>query len=238
MKAYFINLPRDVERRAKMEGELKKLSIPVEFIEGVDGRRLTSEELKKVYAKWRTRFRHGKDLSRGEIGCALSHLKFYDEVINGADEVGMIVEDDVSFGDGILDALHEVEDFLKSTKEPSIVQLPGLKRDLPHDEATEMIPVKSAMGTYAYAINRAGAELLKREFSPVKMPIDRYNYLIKYCGLKFYVYPKMVLSVDMDGESSVGQDRFIKMGLMMMILYKVWRVVGVLIDRVLLQMSV
>lgn len=231
MKVYCINLPRDVERRAKMEGELKKLSIPVEFIKGVDGRRLTNEELKKVYAKWRTRFRHGKDLSRGEIGCALSHVKIYDEVLKGADEVGMVFEDDVSFRDGAFDALHKVEGFLKATNDPAIVQLPGLERDLPQGDATEIIPVKSAMGTYAYAINRAGAELLKKEFSPVKMPIDKYSYLIKHYGLKFYVYSKIVLSVDMEGESSVGKDRFIKMSALVMILYKVWRAIGVLIDE-------
>ena len=233
MKIFCVNLPRDVERRKKMEGELEKLSIPVEFIEGVDGRKLTDEELKNVYAKWRTRFRHGKDLSRGELGCALSHVKFYDEMIRGADEVGMVVEDDVSFGEEIFDALCEVERFLKATDDPAIVQLPGLKRDLPQGDATDMISVKFAMGTYAYAINRAGAELLKKEFTPVKMPIDRYNYLIKHCGLKFYVYPKIVLSVDMEGESSVGQDRFIKMNAPVMALYKAWRMMGVLIDRVL-----
>lgn len=230
MKIYCINLPRDVERRAKMEGELKKLSIPAEFIEGVDGRKLAGEELKKVYAKWRTRFRHGKSLSRGEIGCALSHVKIYDEVLKGADEVGIVFEDDVSFEEGILDALHEVEGFLKATNNPTIVQLPGLERDLRQGGAAEMIAVKSAMGTYAYALNRAGAELLKKEFSPVKMPIDKYSYLIKHYGLKFYVYPKVVLSVDMEGESSVGKDRFIKMSAPVMVLYKAWRVIGVLID--------
>lgn len=221
-----------------MEGEFKRLSIPTEFIKGVDGRELAKEEMKRAYDKWRTRFRYGIGLRTGEVGCAMSHIKFYDEVINGADEVGMVVEDDVSFGEGIFDALHEVESFLKATKDPAIVQFPGLRRDLRRDGATGMIAVKSAMGTYAYAINRSGARLLKREFSPIRIPIDKYKYLIKYCGLKFYVYPKIVLSVDIEGESSVGKDRFIRMNTLLMVLYKLWRVVGVIIDRTLSRFGV
>lgn len=232
MKIYCINLKRSTERRAKMEQELAKTGLEYEFIEAVDGRKLTKDEIKKRYSIWRTRFRYGIGLTAGEIGCALSHKKFFEIVKNSQAKCAMVLEDDVALGIGFNTAVKEVEEFLAQQTKPTIVQLPGLKRDLPKNGDSKFIRVSSAMGTYAYAINRAGAELLERAYSPIKLPIDKYSYLIKHFGLQFYVYNKQVLSVDMVNASEVGKNRSHFLG-WKMALYKIWRVIGCLTDVVL-----
>lgn len=234
MKIYCINLKRSTKRRAKMSAELEKLGLPYEFIDAVDGRTLSSDERAAAYSSWHTRFRHGKDLTPGELGCAMSHIKFFQKIIE-TNEVGFVLEDDVAFWDGARAAFEKAEKFLREAKGSTLVQLPGLERDVKHgkDGQGDFVKVPSAMGAYAYGINPAAAKLLLKVFTPIKMPIDKYDYLIKHYGLNFFVYSEIVLNVDMEGESTVGQDRFVSFAGMKKLVYKMWRCFGVLLDVLL-----
>lgn len=215
-----------------MQAQFERLSLPFEFIDAVDGRALSDNEVASMYSKWRTRFCHGKDLSRGEIGCALSHIEFYRRVI--ADNAsGFVFEDDVELGNEVKSALEKVESFLANAKSPCFVQLPGLERDLPQCVGGDFIKVSGAMGAYAYGVNPAAAALLLKAFTPIKFPIDYYRYLVKHYGLNFYVYNSKAISVDMVSESTVGDDRFKTFKGVGLICYKLWRLVGKTIDCVL-----
>lgn len=233
MRVYCVNLKRSTARRAKMEVELEKLSLPYAFIDAVDGRALSNDERRGLYSSWRTRLRHGVDLQPGELGCALSHLEFFRRII-AENEVGFVLEDDVSFGDEARQAFKEVALFLKDAKGPTLVQLPGLDRDLKRDKENPdlFVKVRHAMGTYAYGVNPEAARLLLEAFTPVKMPIDKYAYLIKRFGLNYFVYPKLVLSVDLD-DSTIGKERFVSSKGARKILFKAWRLLGVFLDRIL-----
>lgn len=231
MKLYCINLKRSTDRRRKMEQELAKLPFQYEFIDAIDGRALSDSEISRCYNKWRTRFRCGKGLSRGEIGCALSHIEFFKHVID--DKVpAFVFEDDVSFLSGIVDQLTKAYQFLKDAQEPCLVRMPGLKRDLPcrEDGVADFVRVDSPVGTYAYGINPRAAVLLQKKFLPIKMPIDYYKYLIRHCGLCCYAGLTKVVSVDMESSSTVGQERFNDLG-WRIIPYKFWRMVGIIIDK-------
>lgn len=237
MKIYCINLERSQDRRRKMQSQFDRLLIPFEFINAVDGRTLSDEKIATVYDKWRTRFCHGKDLSRGEIGCVLSHIEFYRKVI--ADNApGFLFEDDVKLDSDVKGALEKISLFLAAAKSPCLVQLPGLDRDMPQHKGNcssdAFVRVLSAMGAYAYGVNPLGAALLLDAFSPIKFPSDYYRHLIRYYGLNFYVYNRRVISVDMVSESTVGIDRFkidamVKSGIGLMC-YKLWRFIGKVID--------
>ena len=223
-----------------MQAQFDRLSLSAEFVSAIDGRSLSEAEVAEVYSKWRTRFCSGKGLSRGEIGCALSHIEFFRRVI--ANNVpGFVFEDDVELSREVAPSISKVEEFLSDHIEPCLVQLPGLDRDMPHcvgeRDSGDFIKVSRAMGAYAYGLNPAGAALLLKAFSPIKCPIDYYRYLIAHYGLSFYVYNKRTISVDMVSESTVGLDRFsvdnkVK-GNVGQICYKLWRVFGKTIDGVL-----
>lgn len=237
MKIYCINLERSKERRHNMQAQFERLGLLFEFINAVDGRVLSDNEVAAVYSKWRTRFCHGKGLSLGEIGCALSHIEFYRRVV-AENAPGFVFEDDVELGHEVKGALEEVESFLADNKVPCLVQLPGLERDLPQCggdyPADACAKVSSAMGAYAYGVNPSAAALLLKAFNPIKFPIDYYGYLIKHYGLNFYVYNSKPISVDMVSESTVGEERFkvdaIVRNRVAMMLYKLWRLIGKTID--------
>lgn len=232
MKIYCINLKRSTERRAKMEAEFIRVGVENTFIDAVDGRTLCLRERGLGYSAWRTRFRNGIGLTPNEVGCALSHKKFFESVLSDPSGVGLVLEDDVSLGEEFGEVVREVELFLLAVDEPAIVQLPGLKRDLRINGSERFVKVNTAMGAYAYAINRAAAELLIKAYTPIKMPSDKYGYLIRHLGLNFYVYSRVALSVDMECKSDVGSGRVHYSG-MRMLLFKVWRCLGLLVDAVL-----
>ena len=236
MKIYVINLARSVERHRKMQAQFESLSLPFEFIKAVDGGELCNEEISAVSSKWRARLCHGRELSRGEIGCALSHIEFCRRVVT-EESPGFVFEDDVQLSPDVKCALDEGEEFLAHTKDPCLVQLPGLERDIPcigkECPEDDFIKVFSAMGAYAYGINPAGAALLVKTFSPIKFPIDYYRHLIKHYGLNFYVYNRQVISVDMVLESTVGVERFKTHNGIGWLCYTLWRLVGKLIDGLL-----
>lgn len=235
MKIYCINLKQSVSRREKMERELEKLEFQSEFIDAVDGRVLSRSERELVCSDWRTRMRHGRRLTGGELGCVLSHLVFYRRLLDSCDRVAVVLEDDVELMQDFNDAARDVEKFLSEIEEPAIVQFPGLERDFSAVRDRAFVQVRSALGTYAYAVNRAGAELLLKRFSPIRMPIDKYDYLIRHCGLSYYVYSSRVLSVDNEGESMVGSERFDcgDMSGLRWAIHKLWRCIGVIVDSIL-----
>lgn len=223
-----------------MQTQFERLALPFEFILAVDGWALSDSQIAKVYNKWRTRLCNGKDLSRGEIGCALSHVEFYRKVVED-NAPGFIFEDDVVLTADVKKALEKIASFLSVAKSPCLVQLPGLERDMPRykgDCVSEaFVKVSSAMGTYAYGVNPAAAALLLKAFTPIKFPIDYYGYLVKHYGLGFYKYNSKVISVDIVSESTVGDDRFktdkmVKSGARWLC-YKCWRLDGKTIDGVI-----
>lgn len=89
MKAFIINLKESVERRIKMENQLKKLKLKYEFIDAVDGRKMSEQQKKSITQEVNYAF------LPGEIGCALSHQKIYQRMLDESTDVALILEDDV-----------------------------------------------------------------------------------------------------------------------------------------------
>ena len=132
----------------------------------------------------------------------------------------------------------EIEDFLAFRTTPTLVQLPGLERDLPHragvKEKDNFIKVINPTGAYAYGINSSAAELLLDVFNPIKCPIDYYRYLIRHYGLEVFAYSEKMVSVDMESESTIGLERFKTYKGIRWICFKVWRIIGKTLDGVLM----
>lgn len=91
-KIFCINLARRPDRRAQAEAEFAKYGIPVEFVEGIDGLDLP---LQNMISK------DGLKVSRGDLGCTLSHLK----IVRMAKQQNLknyfVFEDDVEFAPDI-----------------------------------------------------------------------------------------------------------------------------------------
>jgi GR25 family glycosyltransferase involved in LPS biosynthesis len=88
-----LNLPRDIARLEWMNAHLGARTISYSVAEGIDGRAIPDSEA----AKHNSTFRRGRgrDMTRGELGCALSHLRLIREIAVGTDPFICIMEDDI-----------------------------------------------------------------------------------------------------------------------------------------------
>lgn len=101
---FVINLPRDEQRRMDISAQLQSLHLPFSIFPAVDGKALSASELEKNYDKARA-IRESHDLTPGEIGCALSHIGVYREMIRRNVGHALVLEDDARLSDTITDIL-------------------------------------------------------------------------------------------------------------------------------------
>ena len=80
MRIFVVSLKRSVDRRASMVTELERCGLRYEFVDAVDGRSLTASQRERYSATESLRL-HGRELTSGEIGCALSHLLLYERMV-------------------------------------------------------------------------------------------------------------------------------------------------------------
>lgn len=165
MKTYIINLKTSLDRKEYM----KKLLSPYEgfldvcFVEAVDGRNLSKKQLMKIWNQDKAYKTYGRYMKGGEIGCALSHRKCYEEIWNNHDDVALILEDDVSFQDVDMEnIIFSVSKILKIEK-PIIVLLSGdywyIRKQMVVN-GLQLVTVREAMGAIAYLMNRSAAKIM------------------------------------------------------------------------------
>jgi glycosyl transferase family 25 len=87
-----------VDRRNFMASQFKGYDIPFEFITGIDGSKLTKNELDACY-DGKKAGRYENELNVGEIGCSLSHRLAYQIIISKQIDRSIILEDDAILTD-------------------------------------------------------------------------------------------------------------------------------------------
>ena len=90
MKIYVINLKKDINKRQRIISMFQKLNISnYEIFDAVNGNELNHFEINK---KWYDPWSH-LHLTKGEVGCALSHYQLWQKIKNEK-KMAMILEDD------------------------------------------------------------------------------------------------------------------------------------------------
>ncbi|WP_353416946.1 glycosyltransferase family 25 protein [Enterobacter hormaechei] len=171
MRTFIVNLKHSLERRAKMECQLSELNIAYEFIEAVDGRKMTETELRNVTRETNYAF------LPGEVGCALSHQKIYKRIIDENIDAALILEDDVVLNSDLREILNNVT--LSKTK-PEILLLSRVnkyyKKPFKHIFGSYNIhKTQHATTTHAYIINQKAARSLLDNLYPVWMVADKWS---------------------------------------------------------------
>lgn len=95
---YLINLERSTHRRELMDKNLKELDISYTVFHAIDGSKLSSDD-RSLYSPLKTIEIHGRELSAGELGAALSHLKIYELMVASGIVEAVILEDDIHVGE-------------------------------------------------------------------------------------------------------------------------------------------
>lgn len=186
---YVVNLEKDVERRESISRQLDTLAIPYTIFNAVNGRALSVEEMARHYDEERA-VREHRRLVPGEIGCALSHLGIYREMVEKDLPSALILEDDASLmpepSDGDAKRIPWLPDVLATLEkrfqrdDPVVVLLSYVKRyhkrsDEPLIGDVRVADVyRAAFGTYAYFITRSAAKNLMENNYPVSRPCDHW----------------------------------------------------------------
>ncbi len=108
---WVINLRRSVNRHNFIRAELDRLDLDYELVEAVDGRELGPEELSAIYNPSAAVELIRRELTLGEVGCSLSHLRLYQRQVEEGHEEVVILEDDVNIDPSFPDILRRREAF-------------------------------------------------------------------------------------------------------------------------------
>ncbi|XP_041915916.1 probable inactive glycosyltransferase 25 family member 3 [Alosa sapidissima] len=180
---YLINLQRRPERRERMLWSLYELEINAKVVDAVDGGALNSSDIKLLGVNLLPGYYDpfsGRTLTKGEVGCFLSHYYIWKEMVDNQMDKALIFEDDVRFQGNfkrrLLRLMDEVE---KVELDWDIIYL-GRKQVKPEDEEVvenvrNLVVAGYSYWTLSYAISLQGAQkLINAEPLSKMMPVDEF----------------------------------------------------------------
>lgn len=197
MKTYVVNLQQAIQRRQYMQTELAKHSyLDFTFIDAVVGKEIEDSKLEELYSEDRVRKNIGRTLSRGEIGCALSHVNIYSEMIERGEEVALVLEDDICIPSSIETELRGLQWLLDKNKPVVVLLTPVIKASNRIVHAltnNRVLKPYEACYTSGYLLNkRAAGELLKLNL-PVCVAADDWEYFDMMGELDLYCLKNHVI---------------------------------------------
>lgn len=203
---YAINLKKDIEKRAHIERNILKTGFNYYIYDAVYGAELTEEYLADIYNEKNAIAYRGRPLSKGEIGCFLSHAGVWQSFLSSEKEIAVIVEDDVDFTDGFSDVVFEI---LKLDNESwDIILLGGHSKNSRDTKVVTSLwgrvffkdfslrkPVEKVMGCYGYVINKKSVLKIIEDTKYIFKPVDHHTG--DYKNFKLYcVFPPVVKNND------------------------------------------
>lgn len=213
IKTYAISLANEHERRTHLLNECSRYGIQVNILDACDMRQATQADIEQLSQKMtHKKPKKQRYLTKGELGCALSHQAVYRQIVAAQDDFALILEDDVQWQDNPCDLLDSGS--LKTIAEqyPFDLLLLGYVKTLAHQLPYyhRRIPIKKrvtwkqftfgtpweqyACGTVAYIISQQGAQKLLRATTPPHATADDWLHFEEAYDLKIlHVRPTLAL---------------------------------------------
>jgi len=211
---FVISLAYSTNRRTIMAERLDYLKVAYSFFDAVNGATLDLETL-PLYAKTRRRLFFGRDMTKGEVGCLLSHRAVYQHMLNNDIPCAIVLEDDAILSPDFPAVIRSVLScpvawdmvrFLDSEKvyrkSRAVAPLaPG------HAMIRTMIP---SGGAYGYILTKKAAGVLLDHMRKNFIPIDTLHGYVWKTGLNVFAVNPSPVRPDRVIESTIGDARFDK----------------------------
>lgn len=177
---YVISLARSHDRRSMVAKQMQHLAIDYSFIDAVDGKQIDSQILKQVDFEQAKAF-CGHELSLGEVGCAMSHIKVYELMVAQNIKRCVVLEDDIylhmHFKALVSSAINQTNDDIIFLHHGKAKYWPWMKKLTQGYRLAKYIsPSKTShrgiISTAGYIITLTGAKKLLNVAYPVRMPSD------------------------------------------------------------------
>lgn len=217
MKTYVVSLASEMERRQHIVAECARFDLTEKIIDAVDMRQATQDDIEKLSLKIsHVKPKKQRYLSKGELGCALSHHLAYREIVAQKDEFALILEDDAYFLSDPkplcnasslknIDRQHPFDVLLIGYVKTLPSHLPYYYRRIPlkirakihsgtHTFVCGTPWEQYACGTVAYIISQAGAQKLLAATAKPCATADDWLYFEQNIGLRvLHARPTLVL---------------------------------------------
>lgn len=195
-----------------MEMQLQAMGANFEFFDAVDGKLLAHEALAQEYDSRLAQATIGRDLTPGEIGCALSHIAIYRKIITDNLPYALIFEDDALIGSQFQSVLEHILEMVNPNEAKAILFVhaqkysnwSGRKIDKNH----KLVPAVDAFCAHAYLVTQAAAKKLVEALYPVHTVADCWNYLMAHKIIKVMaVVPYCIGHASFAKNSAIEPDR-------------------------------
>jgi GR25 family glycosyltransferase involved in LPS biosynthesis len=223
VKSFCINLDKRKDRWDRMvtQPEIKRIPNLTRF-SAVDGSTLDIATDKRVSTLCRynianhTRRSHDLLDSAGGVGCALSHITLWQNLIKSHENVFLVVEDDLVLNSGDwarVRRLYEENAWLHDSNNWSIWSIGNLRcgagPNQPYPDAgkkeNKWLECKEFVGFNSYFISRSGAQKLLQECFPIQHHIDWFTGFYAQTHPDFKIVFNKSLNLDQD-EAFAGKE--------------------------------
>jgi len=238
MRTFIINLDKNVERLSKISRQLGVLGVPFERICAVYGKAL-SETVKRsssnLFAWWCVK---GYAMRDGELGAALSHQLVYRTMIDQQVSIACVFEDDANPNEFLPEQLRRIRAMVNPDK-PEVFLL----ADHTAANQQEWGIWRLQRGAFAegYVLTLSAARALLKDNFPVKTPADSWSYWVRKGIIDLYqttpascdqAWEQVGYQSDVTPDCA-GVTDVRRMSHFSLLLWKVKRVVGVCLGRIL-----
>lgn len=189
MKTFVINLEKEKARMASMGAQLSRLGVAYERIPAVYGKELTKEELRRCFSAFHSFCAMGYQMTLGAIGCSLSHLSVYRQMIEMNIPYALVFEDDIIIDDLFDERITEIESFInKEKKQVILLSALGFKAN-----EKGIFRRDCAMCADAYVITLPAARTIYKSNYPVVVVADAWRRWANRFGVEIYTcWPSIV----------------------------------------------
>ena len=218
MLTLVINLNRSHERLQKISARLNELNIDFERVEAFDGLNLSDEEYKALTFPYNhpCRVRFTRELTKGEVGCFISHRKCWQKLVESNENYAVILEDDLYISD---EAIQFLENLNWLPKEIGLIRLSSFysaNNRLYVKEKSVLTTQKDysvaktlryAIGTQCYIISKEYAQRAIEMSEKFECPVDEFlfNRLFEFANIceSWQLIPSVICQNE-NADSSIG----------------------------------
>lgn len=186
MLIFVINLDSSKDRFNGISKKFKDLNLDFERVSAVNGKIIDENEIKRITypIDHKSKVLFPRELTRGEIGCFLSHKKCWEKLINSNEQWAAIIEDDVKISKYATLFLKDVSWIPKDVK---ICKLSLLRDNIKCESESKELKVNDKfkleiplwpepLGTQGYLISREVAQRAIALSNKIIAPVDNFLF--------------------------------------------------------------
>ncbi|HEX3616097.1 MAG TPA: glycosyltransferase family 25 protein [Solirubrobacteraceae bacterium] len=188
-RAYVVHISWATARRQRLEPQLQRSGLEYEFVEGIDGRKLTDAE-RDVFLDADAMARYPQWLTPAVLGATLGHKCAYDALCDAGDDVALVLENDaelpgVGFGNLISELAQQItgrEVMMLNFRslEPIKLRRTGAVQCAGH-QILEAVHPERLVSACAYLLRRETAAAMSEAILPARWAPDSWDQYLE-CG--------------------------------------------------------